>query len=840
MLTDRFKQLQDIFAAALECDVGSRAEYVAIACKNDPAMAEEVSALLNFDATSDTGRPFVLALTAMDAIEAKTMLGRTVGRFRLDAEIASGGMGRVFRASRVDGELAQTVALKLVRSEIFNEALLKRFSAERRILSSLNHPGIAHLIDAGTDESGTPYVAMEYVDGLPILEYCARHGLPVRSRVLLFRQILAAVSCAHRNLVVHRDLKPANVLVTAEGRVKLLDFGIAKALDDGCEDTLTHEHYFTPAYAAPEQLLKQSVTVGCDVYSLGGILYTLLAGAPPFDLSGLSAGEMERNVLGIPPERMRAAATMRGKCALQAQGISNPVRWAAQLDGDLESIVQKALRKEPAARYGSVDQFDDDLERYLNQRPVRASEAAWVYRSRKFLQRNAVAVFFTVMASFSISVGVLQVVKQNGQIRLERDRARMALDVLRSSFRSADPTQLEVGDITARTILASAAREIGYLQQRNPQLFRDLAYEIGGIQLDLGMTTAGLNLIRRANGLLPDPPDSGMLLEVRALIAASRLDDARVMLDAYRSRLGGRPDFIAEDAHLLYLERHYSEAIRLCERLFSEDFEMSPVLRDRVYWHLAESYRKSDLPEKAVAVLEKQIAEQKKNYGSNHPAILMSRLRKAELLPAVGNTVSAEVELVAIKPFLDRYYDQVSAIHGQYHGVYGQLLANQNRRSEALEHFRQALIADEIALGPDHDNTLRTHFNIALMVAYGTGSRDEAYPHFSKAITGIEKKGKDSYAFVGFFRLEKAKSHFWDKDMNAARSTLAPPHALVYFKEMAEINRKEYLAALYYGFGNPDCGSGWKKRVGAKADPNSIATTLMCRYDPDAVNRHKL
>ena len=833
MQADRFKRLQDVFIAALEHEPGTRAGFVARLCENDAAMAREVLELLAFEASVgsvETQRPFALVAEAVAAAETKSMVGKIVGRYRLEAEIASGGMGRVFKASRID-DLAQTVALKLVRHEIFNDLLLRRFSAERRILASLNHPGIAHLIDAGTDENGTPFVAMEYVDGLPLLDHCERVAASIRDRLMLFRQILAAVSHAHRNLVVHRDLKPENILVTADGWVKLLDFGVAKALEARHVQTATAESFFTPAYAAPEQLLKRNITVSCDVYALGGVLYTLLAGAPPFDVSTMGAGEMERHILLIPPEKMRVAATARGAQALRNQGIADPARWAEQLDGDLENIVQKALRKEPNARYGTADQLDDDIERFLAQRPVAASGNAWAYRARKFLARHAAVACLAVMVLVLGLVGVAKVVAQNHQIRSERDRARLSLEVLRNSFRLADPMQPDVGDIRARTILKSAAREVGALKAHDPRLFQDLAYEIGGIQLDLGMTHAGLDLIRSANRLENEPSDSGVLLEVRALIMASRLVDAHAMLDANRARLGASPEFMAEDAHLLYLERHYAEAIALCKRLFSGASTLAAPVRDRVYWYLAESYRKSERFEEAVAIIDKQIAEQRKRYGSDHPLTLMSRLRRAELLSETGASAFAERELIAIKPMLDRYYDQASAVQGHYHGIFGQMLAARNRRAEALEQFRQALAADEIALGPDHQNTLREHFNIALMIAYDADDRREAYPHFSKAITGVEKKGRESYGFVGFFRLEEAKSHFWDKDMSAAKTVLAPPHALLYFDEMAQVNQKEYLEALYYGFGVQNCKHGQDGRGQTGKDPNSIAKALLCRYD---------
>jgi eukaryotic-like serine/threonine-protein kinase len=841
MQADPFKRLQMIFDAALEKSVGTRAEFVSQACGEDRAMAEEVMLLMAYEArgaASKTAQPFTLAAAAFDAAETKFMIGQTIGRFRLEAKIASGGMGRVFKAKRVDEDLDQTVALKLIRHELFNQALLKRFSFERKILASMNHPGIAHLIDAGTDEQGTPFVVMEYVDGLPLLEYCERNTLSIRDRVSLFRQILAAVSYAHRNLVVHRDLKPANVLVTAGGQVKLLDFGIAKALETDHTHTATADHFFTPAYAAPEQLLKQNVAVTCDVYALGAILYTLLVGVPPFDLSRLSAGDIERHILKIPPAPMHATAMKRGESTLRSQGIENPARWAKQLDGDLDNIVQKALRKEPDARYASVEQFDDDLDRYLGQRPVQASGSGWIYRAQKFCERNSIAVIFAVVVVIGSIVGISRIVEQNTQIRRERDRAQVALDILQNSFRSADPTQLEAGDTRARTILASAAREVAALETMQPGLFQDLAYEIGEIQLNLGLTSAGLNLIQDANRAASHQSDAGLLLEMRGMVMANQLVKARRFINAKRERLKGVAEFSAEEGHLLYLENEHARAIDIFEGLLGHPQQAaSPVLRDRIYLYLAEAHRQSDQFKAAISVLDRQISDQRKRYGHDHPLTLMSRLRRIELLPKVGNISSAERELIAIKPLLDRHFDQGSAVQGEYHNIFGQVLNAQHRPKEALEQFRQELSANQMALGQDHANTLRSHLSIAVTIAYNEQDRSEAYRHFSRAIAGIESGMGSGSSLAGFSRLEAAKSYYWDKNASSARQVLTPVNAVQYFQQMPQVNRNEYLAALYYGFGPQDCSTDWEQRAAAKTLSRRVAWQLMCRYDPEAKNR---
>ena len=839
MQAERFKRLQSLFDAALQQEAAARTAFVRRACGDDLAMAEEILTLLDYEAKaqgSETVRPFALTVAAFDAVETNALIGQTIGRFRLEAEIASGGMGRVFKARRVDGDVDQTVALKLVRMEMFNPALLKRFSTERKILASLNHPGIAYLIDAGTDERGTPFVAMEYVDGLPLQAYCARNALPVRARIELFRQVLAAVAHAHRNLVVHRDLKPSNILVSSDGQVKLLDFGIAKELDLGRQETATAHRFFTPAFAAPEQLSDGNITVACDIYGLGAVLYTLLTGGPPFDFSDLSPGEIERRIRMVPPSPMSASVLMRGENATRALGVENLARWCKDTRGDLEQIVQKALRKEPQLRYVSVDRFDEDLARYLDRRPVLASGAGWLYRARKLCQRNALAVSFSAAFAVAVAVAIAHVLHQNAEIRAERDRAQTALAILQNTFRSADPTGLDGGDMRARAMLAAAAREVDRLQMSQPELYRDLAYRIADIQLNMGMTGAGLDLVRRANRAGPGAADEGSLLEIRAQIMASRYAEARALIEATRARLRERPEFIAEEAHLLFLEKRYAPAIASLEALLARP-SMEPTLRDRTYWYLAEAYRESDRFEQAVAVLDRQIREQTIRKGQNHPSTLVSRLRRIEPLIALGQALSAESELIALKPRLDRHYDPESSIMGLYRNLFGAALNAQQKPGAALAQYRQALAINRKALGANHENTLRSHLNIALVVIYGGGDRREAYPHFASAIAGFEHNLKATGSLAGFARLQAAKAHYWDKDADAARRILTPPHALDYFSLMTESNQAEYLAGLFYGFGRQDCGPDWLKQTQNQPPSARMARLLMCRYDPQARHR---
>jgi serine/threonine protein kinase len=845
MQAERFKRMQALFQAALEQPAEMRVEFVHRTCDDDREMAEEILELLGYEAqvaSSETVRPLALAATAMEEAERRSLIGSAIGRYRVEAEIASGGMGRVFKARRIDGDIEQIVALKLMRVEMFNPALLKRFSSERKILASLNHPGIAHIIDAGTDERGTPFVAMEYVDGLPLHDYCARNDLSIRARIELFRQVLAAVAHAHRSLVVHRDLKPDNVLVTADGRVKLLDFGIAKELDLGTQATATAHRFFTPAFAAPEQLGDDSVSVSCDVYGLGAVLYTVLTGEPPFDFSALTQGEIERRIRMVPPLPMSATVSARDETSMCALGIENKARWIKELKGDLEQIVQKALRKEPQSRYVSVEQFDEDIARYLDRRPVLASGAGWWYRARKFCERNALATSFTLTFAISGVIGVTHVLQQNAEIRqqnteirVQRDRAESALDILQITFRGADPEGLDGGDISARSLFAKAAREVDRKEVSEPMLFHDLAYRIADIQLNMGMTGAALDLIQRANRVDMSRSDENILLEIRARIMADDYAQARSLINASRARFSARQEFIAEDAHLLYLEKNYEKAIALLEPLLAQDTAAStPALRDRIYRYLAEAYRESDRFERAMAILDRQINEQTERYGEDHPSILITRLRRVEPLIQLKQAAEAERELLRIKQMLVRHYDQDSSVLALYHNLAGSAANVQEKSEVALANYRQALAINQKVLGEDHENTLRSHLNIAQVIRFSGGDRTESYLHFSEAIAGFEKNMKATGSLAGFARLEAATGHYWDGNKAAGRRILTPPHALDYFERMTTLNRGRYLAALFYGFGRQDCGPAWQTQAQGQPQSERMARTLMCRYDPKA------
>ena len=403
-------------------------------------------------------------------------------------------MGTVYLAERLTAEFRQRAAIKIVRGGMPDQILLRRFQDERRILSTLEHPHIARLIDGGATELGLPYVAMEYVEGQPIDTYCGEHALDVRQRLEVFRLVCLAVHYAHQRLIVHRDLKASNILVTADGTPKLLDFGIAKILeaDAPVDATRTLCRVLTPECASPEQLRGEPIATATDVYSLGVLLYRLLTGRGPYRLSGTSETELAQAVYEQAPEAPSGAPR-------EAAGVD--VRHA--IDRDLDRIVLMALRKEPERRYSSAERFAEDIRLYLSGRPILAAPDSASYRARKFVARNRVAVGAVAGFVVALAGGIGATAWQARVATQERNRALHEFNAVRSLAGSVlgelhDSVQRLPGSLAARELLMRRATE--YLDalavdaEHDAALRRELALgynRLGQIQGSSGFPNLG-------------------------------------------------------------------------------------------------------------------------------------------------------------------------------------------------------------------------------------------------------------------------------------------------------------------------------------------------------------
>jgi eukaryotic-like serine/threonine-protein kinase len=484
---DHLKRLRDLLNDALDHDAQTRAAWLQDACGDDEKLRAQVEALLVAHATSGVVDDVVNAMAGVSFPQPEAEIGRRLGPYRIAKVLGFGGMGAVYLGERADGQFEQRVALKIMRSGWGGEESRRRFVEERQILARLEHPHIARLLDGGLTEAAEPYFAMEYVEGKAIDEFSEARSLSVEQRLDMFLQVCGAVQHAHESLIVHRDLKPSNILVTASGQVKLLDFGIAKLLDSDAGAhpavTQTRMHWLTPQYASPEQIRGEPVTTASDVYALGLVLYRLLTGQPPYEVDTASAAQVEAIVCNTEPVAPSITAHQLRRV----------------LEGDLDTIVLKALRKEPAQRYRSAEQLAGDIKRHLAGLPILARPATLRYRSSKFVRRHRVGLAFTALVTLLLIGGIVGTSTQARRAReqalvaqQERDRARVEATkahrvstFLASLFQQSDPRQGGASERTAREILDRGAAWVRDSLAQEPEVQAEMMNVMGVIYKEL-------------------------------------------------------------------------------------------------------------------------------------------------------------------------------------------------------------------------------------------------------------------------------------------------------------------------------------------------------------------
>jgi serine/threonine protein kinase/tetratricopeptide (TPR) repeat protein len=551
----RWQRLNELFFQAARLQGAERQAFIARETQSEPELERELLALLE---RGDERRAGSMTRTLGSGVvlaqrEERALVGRVVAKYQLVSILGRGGAGTVFLGERADKQFSGKVAVKVV--DRANAADLgMRFRAERQILASLNHPNIARLIDAGETDDGQPYLVMEYVEGKPLDQYCDENRLDLRKRLKLFIDICAAVQYAHQNLIIHRDLKPQNILVTADGTAKLLDFGIAKLLNRGntgntaSELTRMNERLLTPEYASPEQIIGGPVTTASDVYSLGIVLYRLLSGLRPYDLSGATSQlEMERAICIADPPRPSANVSRamqsppaQGELPIaalaHARGVS-PERLRRRLVGDIDAIIMRALRKEPQHRYSSVERLVADIRHYLDNEPVQARQGNWVYYTQRFVRRHTTAVaasagflIFVVAVAIVMSIQRQSIANALEHATHERESAEEVAQFMLGVFSAADPFTNFGKEPTARILLDQAARNIQNDLSRQPEVRARLLEAIGRSYRRMGLAERAVPYLQeslRIQQQLPRDDESSIGLIV-AEVAIALLDQGRI------------------------------------------------------------------------------------------------------------------------------------------------------------------------------------------------------------------------------------------------------------------------------------------------------------------------
>jgi serine/threonine-protein kinase len=690
---DRLAEIDAVFEQALALETAERGAFLDRRCTADPALRREVEALLSHSGREVDGLlgP-VRAFADSGAIDAEAALapGSEVGAYRVVGLLGRGGMGLVALGERRDGVFEQRVAIKMLPHAMSSPEAVRRFELERRILARLQHPNIAHLLDGGVDARGLPYLVMELVDGEAIDRYCDRHRLGVETRLRMVVDAAHAVHAAHKSLVIHRDIKPSNLLVDPHGRVKLLDFGIAKLIDPLAADselTKTAAFLLTPTYASPEQVRGASITTASDVYQLGLLLYELLAGSRPQETTARSLAELVRVVCErepLAPSRAVLERAAPGESAEEraARRSTTPERLARRCRGDLDAIVARCLEKDPERRYPSAEELAADLERHLDGRPVRARRATAGYRARKFLRRHvaaasaaALALGLTVTYAVGVTLQARAIARQRARAESEAAKATAVERFLVQLFAVSDPDASGNPEVTARELLARGSARVEEELAGQPQVQARLWSALGQIEDSLGSGEEARRLLTRA-------------LEFQERLPDEQIDGAEThrRLGVALRRHGERQE----------AERHLDIAVDTLRRLVS-----------------------ADDPRLALALAERGVAKGFRGDFAGATADLSASLdirrrngARAEIVDTVGFLGLVEVlrgDAVAAEPYYIQALAGFRALYGERHVkvAWAHSLLAETRRMQgdlggALAHFTDAVAIHRALLGERH------------------------------------------------------------------------------------------------------------------------------------------
>ena len=691
---------------ALTLSEAERARWLEAIRAENPGLASQIEELLDEHRAAeqkrylDTGPASILG-------ESYGLAGQQVGDYRLISLIGQGGMGAVWLAERSDGRFERKAAVKFLNAALIGQGGEKRFKREGTILGRFSHSNIAELLDAGVSSTGQPYIVLEYVEGEPIDRYCDAHRLDVPSRIRLFLDVLGAVAHAHANLIVHRDIKPTNVLVSKDGHVKLLDFGIAKLLEsegqDGSATILTQEAgaALTPAYAAPEQVSGGPVTTGTDVYALGVLLFLLLGGEHPAGAGPQSAAQLVKAIVETEPQRLSnvVAAIRSDKEAItktESTRSTTPDKLRRLLRGDVETIVGKALKKKPQERYSSVSAFAEDLQRYLKNEPISARPDTVAYRTSKFFRRHWLPVTAVASIIFALALGLGAALWQAHIARRETRVATAIGTFLQDLFRanSADqPDPVKARQTTARELLDIGAHNIESELADVPEAKLDVLSTLASMYYDLGLDEQSVSMERKRVALARERYGNN------SAQLAQALTDLGNSLHASRS---------VNEEESVFLE---------AKKIFDQRRDSRSHDRGVLLTLLAQHYGSSDVQRsldygrEAISVLQRYPGDKWLTEAVFQQAVTLYDLGQPhEAEPLFAQTVELSLKLQGDpNPDLSRYY--------AYLGQNEQKLL---RFASAEDSLRRAAQNARKLQGDDHTDTLETELRLGMFLFYSS------------------------------------------------------------------------------------------------------------------------
>lgn len=781
--SDRSPTLDEIVQQAEGLDTDDRLPYLRRVCADDKLLLAQ--ALQRLQHSSPQWWDHSIESRAFDPTDpSRERAGESIGPYRVIRALGQGGMGEVLLAERDDRQYRQQVAIKLVKTGALSRNVQGRLKAERQILATLDHPSIARLLDGGTTGDGTPYIVMEYIDGQSIDVYCDSLKLDIQARLKLFRSVCSAVHCAHQNLIVHRDLKPSNILVTRDGTPKLLDFGIAKVLDDRqmmhtMAVTQLDVRVMTPEHASPEQIRGEPVTTASDIYALGVLLYELLAGHKPYEIKSSRLSDIEDAICEQEPLALNASLPYRGDtidevtlsiCEARSASVG---RLRRELSGDLANIVMTALRKEPERRYSSAEQFSADIERYLTGMPVSASKDSWQYRANKFVRRHSLAVAASAMAIIGLATFAIVTTVQAKRIVREQARTEQVSSFLIDMFQQADPTHSRGREITVREMLDVGSRRIATQLAEQPDTRAHLQATVGKVYSDLGLYDEAERLLREsteARTQLYGPDNSETAASMQylgdTLLNKKDVTQAAPLLESAlatnRKAFGDRSLELAASLRSIGKLRREQQQLPAAEQALRESLEILTASQsnDIAKRLVIDTETVSTL--NALAILMRQkgddaAAEQmyrralsvsEKSLGHDHPAIAFLTHNLALVVEQQGRMAEAE-------PLYKESLDLCRKVFGPEHpetltalSNYGSFLRRGGNLDAAESTYRSVLDLRRKVLGPRHSRVGYDQVDLGLLL-YDKGQYREAEAEFRSALDIYKESLPTNHAFNG-------------------------------------------------------------------------------------------
>ncbi len=743
MTDPKWQKLWQLFEQAVDLPADEQAAFLDQACGDNADLRRRLMNLIARDAQQEGMLDRGLEGSGL-IDDVSTPLPGNVGVYRIIRELGRGGMGQVFLGERDDPEFRQRVAIKLIPLGRYSDAVLKRFVLERQILSDLDHENIARLLDGGVTDEGIPYLIMEYIDGESIDAYCARTGLDLRARLKLFQQVCRAVDYAHRRLIVHRDIKPGNVLVDQSGRVKLLDFGVAKLLEPALSAetavTETMGRMATPEYASPEQLKGERLSTATDIYSLGVLLYQLLTGKRPIEIT--------RSDLASTIQAVAAEEPIRPSQIRDPEVSAMPARL---LRGDLDNIVMLALRKDPDRRYASAVEFAQDVQRYLDGFPIQARPESMGYRVGKFIRRNRLTVAASAIVAAALVVlaatSYLQARSLSAALaeaNLERQKATEVAGFMRDLFKASDPLAPDANQRSTEQLLADGARRIRTELEGQPALQASLMSTMAEVYVNLSRYEEAQTLAQDALDYYSVDPSTEPERTLATQLTLARIaflredfDRAMALCEAVSEAAGSVPDQretrVQAQLQCASAESslgRYQASIDRVQSLLGGELQQMPERADSLteahtvlgsnYWYLAEYDRSRQEYGTAYELLRSR-------YGEQHPKSIAALNRIGSVDLRTGSLERAEEihrdVLAQTRALLGREHSQTAdATNGL-----GVVLLQQGKYDEAEALFLEAIAAYEGLQGADSAGAMRPMINLAL--AYTETQRyDEAIP----------------------------------------------------------------------------------------------------------------